>query len=133
MSLTCISQKEHSSPRAEEEKLTLEEQVKKLVEDGDVPEARNFLAAIPSGISQELDNWRRVLSPPKARAEKSASGGDTRKDIAWLENHAAEYKGKWAALKDGELLGSHERLLELHRAMKQVSKAEESFFVQIGN
>jgi hypothetical protein len=131
MSLTCISQKaEHSSPEAEE-KLTLEEQVKKLVENGDIPEARNLLAAIPSGISQELDNWRRLLAPPKARAEKSASGGDTRKDIAWLENNAAEYRGKWVALKDGELLGSHESLLELHRLLKEAGRLEESLFIQL--
>ncbi len=51
---------ESSSSATEKEEL-ISEHLKNLVEKGHIPEARNLLSKIPSGISKKLDYWQKVL------------------------------------------------------------------------
>ncbi len=68
---------------------------------------------------EKLDYWKKVLAVPVARPAGPGSGGDMRKDILWFEMNADNYKGKWVALKDGVLIGSHESRAELRISLKQ--------------
>ncbi len=94
--------------------------VKALVECGDIASARDMLSRLPQTVSPELDNWRRNLAEPYVTEMKTAENLNLRKDFAWLQENAAEFKGKWVALKDGILLNSHESQLRLVENLKQV-------------
>lgn len=107
--------------------------VKKLVENSRIEEARDVLSTIPPGGPAVLDNWRRAAARPKAKLEKSATGGEMMKDALWLQNNSEKYKGKWIALKNGILLGSHESCVELRRSLKQTGKLTGAMFFRIDN
>jgi hypothetical protein len=107
--------------------------VKQLVENSRIEDARDVLSGIQPGTSAALDNWLRVLSEPTAKVEKSATGGQIRKDALWLQNNSEKYKGKWIALKNGTLLGSHESLVELQNALKNTGKLVGAMFFRIDN
>jgi len=109
----------------------ISEHVKKLVENSCIDDARDVLSNIQPGTSTELDNWKKVLSEPKAKVEKSATGGQTRKNAVWLQNNAEKYKGKWIALKNSTLVGSHESRVELYQSLKEEGKLAGTMFFRI--
>ncbi|NIM13412.1 MAG: hypothetical protein GTO45_14955 [Candidatus Aminicenantes bacterium] len=111
----------------------ISEHVKKLVEEGRIMEARNILSTIPSGVSTALNNWQKALYEPKVKFEKFATGGESREDVLWLQNNSEMYKGKWIALKNGILYGSHESRIELRRSLKQAGKLAGTMFFRIEN
>jgi hypothetical protein len=93
--------------------------IKALVEAGRVPEARRVLSGIRPGISKKLDYWKKAMAEPVARLAGPGSGGDMRKDMLWFEKNADRHRGKWVALKEGILLGSHEQRAELRRILEE--------------
>ena len=109
------------------------EYITKLIENSYVTEARKIVSAIPPGVSVELDYWKKVLAEPVARIMKSSNDGDPGKDMLWIEKNADKHKGKWVALKNGELLGHHKSRVELHRILEQSGKLAGSLFIRIGN
>jgi hypothetical protein len=111
----------------------ISEHVKHLVENSRIEDARNVLSDIQPGTSAALDNWRKVLSEPKAKVEKSATGGQIRKNALWLQNNSEKYTGKWIALKNGTLLGSHKSLVELRLSLKKAGKLAGAMFFLIDN
>jgi hypothetical protein len=111
----------------------ISQHVKQLVENSRIEDARNVLSNIQPGTSTTLDNWRKVLSEPKAKVEKSATGGQIRKDALWLQNNSEKYKGKWIALKNGTLLGSHESRVELRHSLEKAGKLAGTMFFRIDN
>jgi len=111
----------------------ISQHMKQLVEDGRITDAREVLSTIQPGISTALDNWNNVLSKPKAKVEKSATGGEIRKDGLWLQNNSEKYKGKWIALKNGKLLGSHDSRIELRHSLKQAGELAGAMFFRIDN
>lgn len=106
--------------------------IKILIETGRVLDARLLLSSFPFGISSKLDNWRRVLSIPKAKPEKVATGVDIKQNSSWLINNSEKFKGKWVALKNGILLGGHESRIELHRKLTLANKLKGAAFFKIG-
>lgn len=109
----------------------ISEHVKKLVENGQIEDARNVLSAIQPGISTALDNWQRALSLPKAKLDKSSEGKNIKEDALWLQDNSEKYKGKWIALKNGALLGAHESRIELRLSLKQAGKLAGTMFFRI--
>ncbi|HHC24033.1 MAG TPA: hypothetical protein ENK58_01265 [Desulfobacterales bacterium] len=107
--------------------------ITKLVENSYVTEARKIVSAIPLGVSLELDYWKKVLAEPVARVTKPRTDRDPRKDTLWIEKNAGKYKGKWIALKSGDLLGSNESLAELHSTLKQSGKITGAFVFRVGS
>jgi hypothetical protein len=79
-----------------------------------VADARALLAAVPDDLrtSPELQAWTRVLAEPTFRTSP-ASGNDFDATLEWLRQHAAEYAGRWVAVRSGKLLGSTESFREL--------------------
>lgn len=109
------------------------EHVKKLVEEGQIAEAREVIYSIQPGISNVLDSWQRALAYPEAKLNESAGGENIKADAAWLQDNSEKYKGKWIALKNGILLGAHESRIELHRSLKQAGKLPGAMFFRIDN
>jgi hypothetical protein len=109
----------------------ISEHVKQLVENNCIEDARDVLSNIQPGTSTALDNWQKVLSEPKAKVEKSATGGQTRKNALWLQNNSEKYKGKWIALKNNTFLGSHESRVELYQSLKKQGKLAGTMFFRI--
>jgi len=55
---------------------------------------------------ETVQRFARVLAPPKIlRADLPPDPGAAA-DIRWLKEHGSEYRGRYVALKDGELLDS---------------------------
>ena len=111
----------------------ISEHVKKLVENGQIADAREVLSTIQPGTSTVLDNWQRALSIPKAKLDKSAGGENIKKDALWLQNNSDKHKGNWIALKNGILLGANESRVELRRSLKQAAKLPGTMFFRIEN
>jgi|GEM_PF-1004263 len=109
------------------------EHIKDLIESSRVLEARRVVAAIRPGISAELDYWKKVLAEPVGRVRKPTTDRDTGKDILWIEENADRYKGKWVALKSGELLGSYESLKDLHHTLKKSGRLAGILAFQVGD
>lgn len=133
LAIDIQSKEAESLSSAESEEQCIIKQVKKLVENGDVLDARSLLSTIPPRRYPEVDHWRKVLAKPKARREALATGGGFNEDSEWLQKNSEKYKGKWVALKRGVLLGSHERLIELHRMLKQSGNLTGAMLFQIEN
>jgi hypothetical protein len=112
----------------------ISEHVKKLVEDGQITEAREVMYFLQPGTSTVLDSWQRTLAYPQARLNKAAGGeNNIKKDALWLQNNSDKYKGKWIALNNGILVGAHESRIELHRSLKQAGKLAGVMFCRIDN
>jgi hypothetical protein len=102
------------------ELISLLSQVRIAVENESIPRARKLLRrAIQLGMENEpLNYWRRVLAPPLAKPQAAATGIGTKASITWLHRYAAQYRGKWVALRDGELIADADTRVQLHRMLK---------------
>jgi len=93
---------------------------------------------IPDSVSKEtvlhqiagLGKKPRIL---QIRQEKKATGGNMLKNTLWIQKNAAAYRGKWVALKNGKLLGSHESQVELYRNLKESGNISGSVFFRVEN
>lgn len=56
--------------------------------------------------SEQLQKYARVLAPPKIIATATSHDVNPSANIEWLKANESEYKGRWVALKNGELLGA---------------------------
>jgi hypothetical protein len=111
----------------------ISEHVKKLVENGQIAEAREVMYFLQPGTSTVLDSWQRALAYPGAKLNKSAGGENIKADAAWLQDNSDKYKGKWIALENGILLGAHESRIELRYSIKQAGKLPRAMFFRIEN
>lgn len=111
----------------------ISEHVKKLVEDGQITEAREVMYFLQPGTSTVLDSWQRALAYPEAKLNKSTGRKNIKDDAVWLQKNSDKYKGKWIALKNGILLGAHESRIELRRSVKQAGNLPGAMFFRIDN
>jgi len=70
----------------------------------------------------KLKRWAKVLAPPVVRqcTGPTISPIERDKDIAWLREHADEYRGMWVVLSAGELLAAGKR--DIRRALRRIRK-----------
>lgn len=120
-----------SVARSEEQDIV--ENMKLLVENGDISEARDLLSTISSRKYPKVEHWRKTLTEPNARREKTATGGGLQEDSEWLHKNSMNYKGQWVALKHGVFLGSHKSLVTLHHMLKQSDTLTGAMLFQIGH
>ena len=52
----------------------------------------------------ELQKYARILAPPKVVTRNISPRSDWTADRAWLMKHGDDYRGRWVALHDGELM-----------------------------
>ena len=108
------------------------DQLRTLVENSQVEEAREVLATVPPGVSEELDAWLKVLPVPKAYLSPPESDGNSKLDVLWIHHNADKYKGKWVAIKNGELLGADESRIELRNTLKSAGNLKGATFFHCG-
>ena len=69
-----------------------------------------------------LTRYASVLAPPRILRDDAPADPSIANNEAWLRKHAHEFRGRWVAVKDGELLGSADVLADLVREVGKTSK-----------
>lgn len=91
--------------------LDTEDQIRSLVREGRIFEARNLLEAagdlVPAG-----SKIREVLAPPRVR-KSPEKGVDRSSEFHWLKTKADAYRGKWVALAGEDLVSCAGSLKDL--------------------
>jgi hypothetical protein len=62
---------------------------------------------------EELATMAHILAPPRVVRTGLPPDPSGRANLEWMRDHAAEYRGRWVALKDGVLLASAPTAREL--------------------
>jgi hypothetical protein len=114
-----------------EEYIQAEIKVRRLVEAGNISEARKEIATIPAGASETLDKWKRLLAEPVVTQGKTASGLGMRLNLLWLDNFSEKYKGEWVALKQGQLIGHNPSRIALQIQLEELDSLEGTTFFKI--
>jgi hypothetical protein len=89
--------------------------IRRLLEErADIRGARKLLAEAREhgSVEPELEELEKLLAPPRFQL-RPASDFDRSAEFAWLEQHAAEYRGQWVALLGDELLAQAATLDEI--------------------
>ncbi len=96
--------------------------IRRLLESGDVEKARSVLGAMGAATTgQEIHRLRRLLRPPVVRPMKGPQR-DRSADFVWLSQNAADHRGRWVALANGELIGEAESLSTLRQTLTAVGE-----------
>jgi hypothetical protein len=109
----------------------IEARIKRLVEEGNVSEARSEVSRVPFGSSELLNKWKLLLAEPTGKPEEVASGGRLRPNLVWLQGNSMRYKGQWVALKDGRLLGNNPSRLALRSSLKEAGGLKGAMFFRV--
>ncbi|MBI3912696.1 MAG: hypothetical protein HY327_00660 [Chloroflexi bacterium] len=64
-----------------------------------------------------LAKYARVLAPPRVIRKEIAKKTDLRLNRDWIMQNGDAYRGKWIALRDGELRGAADSLQALFDAL----------------
>lgn len=62
---------------------------------------------------ERVQRAARVLAPPVVRSVHPPRARGLDVSMAWLSEHAHQYRGKWVAVREGQLLGVADSLAEL--------------------
>ncbi|GAB4459566.1 MAG: hypothetical protein Fur0044_52260 [Anaerolineae bacterium] len=62
---------------------------------------------------ERIQQAARVLTPPVGREVSTAYTQNLSASQLWLREHAPEYRGRWVAVREGELVATGESLQEL--------------------
>ncbi len=63
--------------------------------------------------NEELTRMSRIFAPPRITVSRRRLPTGTRANTLWLKLHGDNYRGKWVALRAGELLASANTVNEL--------------------
>jgi len=104
--------------------------IKLSFEVGAILAARNVsergLACYPDDA--EIKKYAHILAPPKVTANNLPMNPGIKANRNWLRANSDDYRGRWVALRDGELLESAESLEEV---MNKLPDTENVMFTPI--
>jgi hypothetical protein len=100
-----------------------EEEIRSLVEQGRIWEARTALAT--AGDSVPADSLLRPLLAPPVIKTSAITGVDRSLEFAWLTSNGAQYHGKWVALLGEELVAHADSLKVLLGQIRALPLAAE--------
>jgi hypothetical protein len=82
---------------------------------------------------KRLEQWAIVLAPAKVIGTRPASANaiGLKASQRWFENNSSQYKGKWVAVRDGNLLGVAPTLKELYDQIGRDPKPSGTIIVQV--
>jgi len=106
----------------------MEFRIRRLVEEGNVLQARKEISRVPSGTSSLLDQWRLVLAEPRGKRQGRASDSRVKANLDWIQRNSERYKGQWVALREGQLLGSNPSRLTLRSHLKESNELKGAMF-----
>jgi hypothetical protein len=111
------------------------ERIHALVSAGDWRRARELLASLDEGTRAHptLAAWARALAPPDVRVGGPGSGAGAEEDLAWMRQHAAEYRGEWVALRRGQLVAHARDRTELGKTLRERNEPEGVLFAWCGS
>lgn len=69
--------------------------------------------AVQHPDSAQLQSAARVLAPPTSHAQRQPADPSVVANRTWLTTHRGQYRGRWVALRLGELLASADTLEDL--------------------
>ncbi len=87
------------------------DQIRILVEDYRIREARALIAATP-GATETL--WGKALALPVVTTSPGTGRGDFHANCDWLEAHQKELAGQWVAMWNGRMIARAPTYEELH-------------------
>ncbi|MDH3337198.1 MAG: hypothetical protein OER22_01075 [Gammaproteobacteria bacterium] len=117
------SRGDDSATRQDKELMGILAQIRKLVVDGHVAEARSLFATLPDYANAEpaARSLARVLMLPKV--EKSQTGTGHKISRKWMRQNSSNFKGRWVALMDDELLGDDKSCIALRKRIRGERKS----------
>ncbi len=74
---------------------------------------------VPSLTSEERRELMRLLQEEEKKAKRNGKKGSVHPNTIWINEHYAEYAGKYVALKDGELIAFGETIKEADLKAKE--------------
>ena len=111
---------------------SLQDELRKLVEEGHVVEARKRIEAeLRVGRGHELGVWAKLLELPSSTPQPRSGRGDFEANSAWLSEHRSDYQGKWIALRDGILMDSDTSFIALRNRLRDKEIEREVFCVKV--
>lgn len=111
---------------------SLQDELRKMVEQGQVVEARRRIEAeTKAGRSQELGAWADLLELPSPVAQPRSGRGDFDANSAWLRKHRGDYQGKWVALRDGNLMDFDSSFKVLRNRLREKGVEQEVFCAKV--
>jgi hypothetical protein len=102
-------------PERAREPLSVEEEVRALLEEGRISEARKL---VDTGGDQLPESLREIFAPPRIR-RVDERGVDRTPEYNWLKANGPAYAGKWVALVGDDLVGCEDVLEELLAKLDQ--------------
>ena len=88
---------------------SIEDEVRNLLEDGRISDARKLVEIAGEELPKNL---REIFAPPRIR-RVDERGVDRTPEFNWLKANGPSYAGKWVALVGEDLVGCEDVLEEL--------------------
>ena len=98
--------------------LSLEDEIRSLVEEGRIYEATQLLESAGDRASSVAPGLREILAPPRFRRVDERDV-DRTPEFNWLRANWDAYLGKWVALVGEELVACEDSLKELLAQLDQ--------------
>ena len=97
------------------------EQVKRLITQGRITEARNLLVSSlrHDPTDAQLREWLKLVEPPRINA-REVTDEDRTVDFNWIRENRDEYRGMWVAVLDGQLLFHAKTLGKLRETLPRI-------------
>lgn len=98
---------------------SLQDDLRKMVEEGRVVEARKRIETeMKAGRGHELRVWAKLLELPSSTPQPRSGRGDFDANSTWLREHRGDYQGKWVALRDGSLIDCDSSFIALRDRLR---------------
>jgi hypothetical protein len=101
---------------AERKPMSTEDEVRALLEEGRISEARRLVESSGNGLPESL---RKIFAPPKVTKVDERDVDRTR-EYRWLKANARRFHGKWVAVAGDDLILSTDTLKELLARLRDV-------------
>lgn len=110
-----------------------DKEIRRLVQNGSVEKARLVIQAakISNNYTSRIAGWERVLAPPRTIVTEGSTGKNMSLNSEWLRENYDNYKGRWVALRDGQLIGSNPSRKELQLELRKKGQLAGSIFIKI--
>lgn len=104
--------------------------IKKALADGEYQAARELAIQSARRFPHDaaMARYAGVLAPPRVTRTTIAPDYTIRSDREWLVQNREQFRGKWVALRNGELIGSADNLQLL---FNNVGKDRDIFFTRV--
>jgi len=110
------------------------QRLRRLVEESDVEGARAYVKEVEAQWPDDrrVQQWARVLEPPRVVGTRPASGRAMDREVDWLKAHAREYPGCWLALEGERLVAADPDLKKVRTQVQEAGASDVLLYHQPG-